>query len=342
MKKYNKSVATLALAFFGCAVPAADQFDSPKNNKLILNGYEGSFEDFPSIGAFVYEGGTEENCTVSLIRKDLALTAAHCINPDSLNPESLGELDPKFVMHGRNEVFWQYCEKEQCDKHLYKVTAAVRHPQFKLNDTNTENRYDFALLLLEREIPDTEPIELLPKIKFEEALKLDNIVTIAGFGGHYEDLFTDLVYGKLYAANIPITDFYNNAEIIIGEKDPTKGNACFGDSGGPAYVYSHDKVQLAGVASRIPEQTNDKWQCGYGIIYGLPTLEEVWIESEYERLRKKYPLATPVDQNRDQDWYIEGKVSCQFSPSSSNSSSTSSGILAILLLSYALKRRRNL
>ena len=109
------SLAALTLSLYGCTVPvvesvnAVDQMaDSPNSKELVINGYEGAYEDFPAIGAFVYPGGNLSRCTVSLLRKDLALTAAHCINPDGLNQNGLGESDPRFVLHGRNEVFPEY------------------------------------------------------------------------------------------------------------------------------------------------------------------------------------------------------------------------------------------
>ncbi|MEK6809642.1 MAG: trypsin-like serine protease, partial [Nanoarchaeota archaeon] len=183
----GKSLAALTLSLYGCAVPVADPIDGPGSKTLILNGYEGSSENFPAIGAYVDDGGMDAICTVSFIRKDLALTAAHCISPDGSETNGLGYYDPEYVLHGRNETFNEYCEEgDPCNKYLHHVVAATRHPKYD-DYADTENHHDFALLLLEREIADAEPIELLPNTLFEEALAIGDTVTIAGYGRHYDD-----------------------------------------------------------------------------------------------------------------------------------------------------------
>ncbi len=330
MKSKPLAAFCASVSLYGCFSPV--DFDAPKNKELIVNGYEASVENFTSVGAFVYHGGTKSICTVSFIKKDLALTAAHCIDPESYNTNGLGGSDPDYVLYGRDKVFEEYCEDQDlCSKHLFHVVAGIRHPKYD-GSLENDNNYDLALLLLEREIPDLEPIDFLPKNQFETALEVGDVVTIAGYGGHYNDLFEEMSYGKLYAAEVPITRYHNHAEIVVGEKDPTKGNACHGDSGGPIYVYSHGKVQLSGVASRIAEQVDGLWRCGYGIIYGLPTLEQEWIESEHERLREKYPLVVPAEENT---LYPSGGANCQFSNQQSGKS-----LLGLLLGLYAIRRRK--
>src|SRR3989338_2054793 len=303
MKKTLAAICTSLSV--GCSSQANNSATENVNTaeSFILNGYKASHKDFPSIGALVYDAGMSELCTVSMIRKDLALTAAHCLIGDF--PTT------RYLLYGYDKVF-----KEGCEECLYPIAVSVAHPKY--NELSGEkNRYDLALLLLNKEVTSAKPIALLPPTGFKEILNIKNIVTIAGYGAYKSNAF-DFENGKLYAADVPITGYFNDAEIIVGEKDPVKGNACYGDSGGPIYVSFEGKNQLAGVASRIPEKVDGYNQCGYGVVYGIPSLEKEWIESEYKKIRGKYPLVVPEEINP------EIPAGCQAAPSQATHNLSSS------------------
>ena len=321
-----------ASLFMGCSSsPGAGNYTVPENKISVINGYKASSKDFPSIGALVFNDGMTEACTVSIIKKDLALTAAHCVDYD---------IQKAMVLYGKDEVFEDRCKSDDCAQYLFPIATAKVH---SLYDDNllTENHHDFALLLLKREITNAEPIEFLSKEDFSKVLRIGDNVTIAGYGSYNWELLGTTHNGKLFAADIPITGYYNFSEIIVGEKDPAKGNACFGDSGGPVYVYAHGQVRLTGVASRIAEPSDQGfYECGKsGIIYGLPTLEQNWIESEYKAMREKYPLEAPLVPEESKDNGATGGFSCQIS-SQSPSSTTSSGLIGLLLAGYLLRKRK--
>ncbi len=323
----NKVVMLGTSLLMGCSSAGAENYTAPENKTLVINGYEASYQDFPSIGALVLDEGITESCTVSIIKKDLALTAAHCIGDD---------IKQAMVLYGKDGTFDHRCKAEECTPYLYPLATAKVHPLFNDNSP-TENHHDFALLLLKREIPNAEPIEFLSSADFNKVLQIGDTVTIAGYGSYQWELLGNTEHGKLHAADVPITDYHNFNEIVIGEKDPSKGNACFGDSGGPVYVYAHGQVRLTGVASRIAEKSDKGfYECGKsGIIYGLPSLEQQWIDSEYKTLREKYPLEVPEESK---DNRATGGFSCQVS--SQSESSPAPGLMALLLAGYLLRKRK--
>ena len=241
------------------------------------------------------------------------------------------------VQYGRDAIFADRCQPEECAKYLYPIAAAKVHPYYD-DYSETENHHDFALLLLKREIPDAQPIELLSSSDFSKVLQIGDYVTIAGYGAYSWGLLETSKDGKLFAADVPITGYHNLAEMMVGEKDPSKGNACYGDSGGPVYVYAHGQVRLAGVASRIAEPSDKGfYECGKsGLIYGLPSLEQGWIESEYIALRAKYPLEVSVPEEKKDD-RATGGFSCQVS---SQPSPSAVSVMALLLAGYLLRKRK--
>jgi len=336
MKKTLAALCTSLLA--GCAVPAVENNDNyPLNHPFIVNGYEASYRDFKSIGALTDEDGTYAFCTGSFIKKDAFLTAAHCLD--------YGALSNKFILCGYDQVF-----EEPCKECVYPLAAGKVHPEYHYHKYNEpgENWYDLALLLLEEEIPDVEPIPILKLHEFETALRIGNMVTIAGYGayGEYDNVKGS---GKLYAADVPITGRPNEDEIMLGGEELSQGDACYGDSGGPAYVYAHGRVQLTGVTSRSPP--GSVYKCGEGTIYTLPGRYVDWIEDTYKELREEYPLkkpkkpvqidngveAVPVSEETKEDLlYPSG--GCQLSL---QSRSTSSFFFVSLLAGYFLRRRKN-
>ena len=126
----------------------------------------------------------------------------------------------------------------------YKVEQVFLHPNYQ-----PMGKYDLALLRLESNVDEIEPIQI-----YEQNDELNQLIIIAGHGDKRAADNSWIKDGNLRAYT-NIVDDVNNTHIIFDynspENDPTKreGTSGPGDSGGPAFIRKGDILYLAGVSS---------------------------------------------------------------------------------------------
>lgn len=218
-----------------------DRLKSP-----IIYGSLINHSDFPTLVAIMDEN-YKLNCTGSLLAPDLVITAAHCV------PETGNKV---FVVHG-------YEKPSMASRsEFYKALKVYQHPQYYIAN-------DLALIVLEKEIILDEYVPILSDDTYDYLLFRD--ATIIGYG-FYD--FEPGHKGILHGGQSIITKIFEK-ELQIGTEGTV--NACYGDSGGPAYIIMNDKLYLVGIASRLANLP----ECEAGTIYMLPGAYMDWINDVF-------------------------------------------------------------
>jgi hypothetical protein len=208
-------------------------------------------------------------CTGIVLAQDLALTAAHCIEPGLTY--KLYELDAE-----RKPVFRD-------------VAKTVVHPQFskKTFDANRATA-DLALLKLAAPLPEKfAPAALAPK---RARVATGESFYVVGYG--VTALRDNRSAAVLRRADLVATGLPGNLQLRLFDpatKGETPGlGACTGDSGGPVYEARDGKRLVYGVVSWT---TGPKMGDGCGGLTGVTPLELYlkWINETAKKLGS--PLA---------------------------------------------------
>ncbi|KAL1918542.1 uncharacterized protein VTP21DRAFT_3202 [Calcarisporiella thermophila] len=178
----------------------------------------------------VYIRGRSYACTGSLIKPDVVLTAAHCvessgvtIRANSLSASSGGQ--------------------------VVRVTRGLQHENYRRNQ---DLKYDVGLLFLASSVQNAMPIKISP-----DAPKEGDIITAAGWGVTESQntsdklLKVDLKVGGdgVCGRNYPDWGGLAGPHICY---QPVRGKGiCYGDSGGPAYKVIGGTNYILGVSSFI-------------------------------------------------------------------------------------------
>ncbi len=233
----------------GLATPPGDPSPDP-----IVGGTDAEVCDFPATVAIV-NGGGDQFCTGALVHPRVVMLAAHCIASQS----------PASVLFGES-VFSPEASVpvDNCDD----------HPDFE----GVEHflPMDLAYCVLAADAPD---VPIVPPLMGCEAEQLtpDAEVTLAGFGIDNEQQGSGNVMKRWTVNTVQTVDEDNNDLILLGVDG---ASACYGDSGGPAYMRLDDgSWRLVGITSESHPDVHDApTVCGYGVIYDLVHLEMQWLE----------------------------------------------------------------
>lgn len=163
-------------------------------------------------------------CTASALSPRLAITAAHCV-------------EDKNLQH-RLEVL-----NESGQKIVIPVQKFVVHPEF-----NEDENVDVALLLLEKELPESTIYPTLPSK--DEYLNLRDLIAV-GFGRVTGEKLREGKSGVLRMGYMEAKGY--NPEVGNFSIDQTEGKGiCSGDSGGPSYILDdNSSLKLVGIAYKV-------------------------------------------------------------------------------------------
>ncbi|KAL1914422.1 uncharacterized protein VTP21DRAFT_8874 [Calcarisporiella thermophila] len=219
----------LGLSLLLLGVATAQPVDK-SDNFINIQIWGGTTVKPGELSSTVYVRGRDYSCTGSLIKPDVVLTAAHCVESSgvSIRANSLSASSGGQVV---------------------QVTRGLQHEKYKQNE---DSRYDVGLLFLANPVQNAQPIKISP-----DAPKEGDIITAAGWGvtesGNTSDKLLkvelkvggDGVCGKDYPSWGGLSGPYICYQ-------PVKGKGiCYGDSGGPAYKVVDGINFILGVSSFI-------------------------------------------------------------------------------------------
>lgn len=180
----------------------------------------------------IFDNSTKKYCTGLLIRKDVVLTAAHCVTQ---KPEDLT------LAFGLAPLAGDYV--------MRKAARSYPHEAYKRDNLN--NRNDLALIKILGQAPEGyQPLQL-PKADFP--IKAGLTFTAAGYGrvsGKKAAAADTQGSGYLRNVDLTIKDFSPDENQFFVDQQSNKG-ICGGDSGGPALMRLNGIDYVVGIASAI-------------------------------------------------------------------------------------------
>ncbi len=223
-----------------CAVvPAAACFDPADvdiDESYVIGGSSTTAGEFPGVGALMYDFGGQVRigCTGTLIAPTAVLTAAHCVDP-----ESIGGIVPGFTLALDTTVGG--------DLGIVAGAAAYKHESFTFDVELMDGLaqfFDVGVVILAQPITSVEPVKM-PRPDQAAALVAGLDLEIAGYGRTSNQ--TD-DFGVMYDARTKLVSL-NATELQVGMGAPQPQN-CNGDSGGPGMADLGDGRRVVGIVSR--------------------------------------------------------------------------------------------
>ncbi len=201
-------------------------------------------------------------CTATLIARDMALTAAHCVGDD--------------VAH-LALIFGDNIDNE--NNRLMRVTHATIPEAWGQPHPDGKDLGDIALLKLEGTLPPGfHPVPLVPA---SIPLAAGQSVLLAGYG--VDNARTHAGAGQLRQTTVEIAEpQFGNTEMVF---DQSQGSgACHGDSGGPAFLMIGSRLHLLGVTNRgYPDGAPD--DCRHEVVYTSVDAYRTWISEKMKEMR---------------------------------------------------------
>lgn len=266
----KKHTAAALFGFFLVLVegllPQAVLADNPSVFVRIIGGKESNEGKYPWMASLFSSGFSPDSligghfCGAVLVARQYAATAAHCVVERKKNPSSIS------LAAGQGRL------RDQASAAKRQVVEIKIHPAY--NSTDVSN--DVALLKLEAPIE----LEAIPIIgRAEEGLwRPGETATILGWGT--TDPNSAVANDQLQEAAVPIRSDqecssimgapFNETMICAGIFASVPGGSdgvdgCYGDSGGPLFVYGRDgRGRLVGLSSW-------GYACASHIYYGVYT-----------------------------------------------------------------------
>lgn len=199
-------------------------------------------------------------CTGTLVTPRVVVTAGHCFfDEDGFEIAATSYV----VAFGSLDL----TSPPNAD-HLVTVVSGGPHPDYGIGPRGDETpsgldptERDIGHLLLARDLVEVTPVGLATVTQTEEIADVGAVLTIAGYG--VTDLNT-LAFGVLMQATATVVATIPN-ELLLAPTNPTQGDTCYGDSGGPVYGALDGRRVLLALTSR--GRLDSPLECGAGGIY---------------------------------------------------------------------------
>ncbi len=220
----------------------------------------------PSVGQF---------CSGVLVDQDVVISAAHCFQNNSTRPHVHFLSRPKDIIavrsvaiHGR----FSLPRSQAYDDSIYHATTAddITFPETPIND--------IALLLLDTPAPQNLSPASLIDVRVEPA---DQEITSAGFGctstkcGGMSDVLKSVV-GRY-------VKYASKSNMILLDASKNRG-PCNGDSGGPDFLASDDKLGVLAIVTTGPHACEAGLSVDTAVAPYIP-----WIKRTANTLRSSAP-----------------------------------------------------
>ena len=249
-------------------VPALAWFLVAAGDPSIVNGTEAAACEFPNAVAIIEEDETPVMCSGTLVHPSVVTLAAHCIIPE------------------RPIVAVGFGEDGLAPARTIAIDECVAHPNYA-----GSGYPDIAYCTLAEAVEDVPIVPILAGCE-ADILEVGLEVTIVGYGSTYGTVngmgevdATGVGPKRWTTQTIDLVEEDYDEVSMVGEDG--SDSACFGDSGGPAYVELEDGTwRVFGAASRLydpggfppPEEKGN--YCGVGVIYGWLSHRIEWFEDQ--------------------------------------------------------------
>ncbi len=208
-------------------------------------------------------------CTTSLIGKNTALTAAHCVQKGSYAP---------VMIFGSNV--------RSPDSVQRPVTGIAVNPAWEKKRGRGMDQGDIAVVKFGGGIPKGYKPATLDSAKNE--IKKGESAILAGYG--VSNAKTHEGAGILRKTSVSVASTRKGKSEMIFDQSHGHGT-CHGDSGGPAYFQRGRKMVLGGVTNRsYPNRAAD--DCAHKVVYTKVSAYRPWIEKSEADLNRA-PVSLP-------------------------------------------------
>lgn len=206
-------------------------------------------------------------CTASLIDNDVAVTAAHCIDPSAPNP---------VVVFGRDLRSPRSIKRP--------VIGARVHSTWRHHQGRGMDQGDIALVKFGGGLPRGYH---KARVSGSESLfRKGRHVTLAGYG--ISDARARTGSGVLRRTQVTVANSRKGRSEVIFDQSRGHG-ACHGDSGGPAFITDRGKPALVGVTNRsYPDSAPD--DCAHQVVYTKIGAYRDWIKKSKRELHAQPQL----------------------------------------------------
>ena len=203
-------------------------------------------------------------CTASLIGKDVAVTAAHCISPGG----------PATVLLFGRDVHSPGTVKRP-------VTGTVVNARWRTHAGKGMDEGDIALVKFPGGLP--AGYSTVKPATSDVGIRKGSTATLAGYG--ISNARTHAGAGVLRKTQVPVSNPRTGKTEMILDQSHGHG-ACHGDSGGPAFIREGGHMALAGVTNRsYPSRAPD--DCGHQVVYTKVSAYRNWIKKGEQRLHAR-------------------------------------------------------